>query len=87
MSNADITKLYDEGFTHETYGYIGSKEFVDKMCGAIEDGMIRAGRHDDKDDDMWDSILWVFVVMSDSDGASNLLAASAVALSTLALAF
>ena len=35
MPNADITKLYDEGFSHETYGYVGSQEFVDKMCAAI----------------------------------------------------
>ena len=86
MVNADVTKTYDEGFTHETYGYVGSKEFVDKMCMAIEQGKMRAGDdHDgDHEGDMWESIWMVFVM---SDGASNLLAASAVALTTLALAF
>ena len=47
MPNADITKLYDEGFNHGTYEYIGSQEFVDKMVAAIEDGGHRAMRHHD----------------------------------------
>ena len=86
MVNADVTKTYDEGFTHETYGYVGSKEFVDKMCMAIEQGKMRAGDdHDgDHEGDMWEGIWMIFVT---ADGASNLLAASAVALTTLALAF
>lgn len=88
MVNADVTKLYDEGFNHETYGFVGSQDFVDKMCRAIEDGKMRAeghhDGHDDHDGDMMEGI-WMFFLMS--DGASNLLAASAVALTTLALAF
>ena len=85
MPNADITKLYDKGFNHETYGYVGSQEFVDKMVAAIEDGGHRAMRHHDGEEhDMWESIIMVFMM---DDGASNLLAASAAALTTLALAF
>ena len=83
MTNANIQKTYDEGFTHETYGYIGSKEFVDKICWYIESGSIRAENHD-YDGNMWEGIIMLFFA---SDGASNLLAASAVALTTLALAF
>ena len=85
MPNADITKLYDEGFIHVTYGYTGQKEFVDKMCAAIQDGGRRAMRQNDgKSTAIWDSLIMVFMM---DDGASNLLAASAAALTTLALAF
>jgi len=83
MTNADIDKTYDEGFTHETYGYVGSKEFVDKMSWYIEAGSIRAENHD-YDMSSWEIFTSYFFI---GDGASNLLAASAVALTTLALAF
>ena len=56
------------------------------MCAAIEDGGRRAMRHNDGDGKstaILDSLIWVFM----DDGASNLLAASAAALTTLALAF
>ena len=52
MTNADIDITYDEGFDHGTYNYVGSQEFVDKICQYIERGAIRAEHHDDEGD-MW----------------------------------
>ena len=59
------------------------------MCAAIEDGGHRAlGHHGEQDDGksmyIYESIMGLFMM---DDGASNLLAASAAALTTLALAF
>ena len=76
FTNADKHKWYAEGFNHETFGYVGTEDFVDRICETIEGEMHEMS--------MWDSIMSLFMM----DGASStLLASSAVALTTLALAF
>ena len=38
LSNADVTKRYEEGYDHGKFTWIGSKDFVDRMVATIEKG-------------------------------------------------
>ena len=70
-----------EGFTHDSFATNGSEDFVDRMVSYIENGAEYARQQDDGDemDSVWD--------MLGLDGASTLLTSSALALTTLALAY
>ena len=80
FTNAKKTKRIEEGYDHEKIATNSDQGFLKRMLETIEDG----AAYDKEKGSMWEDFFSLFMM---DDGASTLLATSAVALTTLALTF
>ena len=85
MSDAHYTFHTEWGYDHTQMGFVTDKEYVDRIVGYIEEGAEYAKhRHGHHDEDGMSTAVWDLIF--GSDGASNLITGSALALSALVLA-